>query len=63
MMPWREVAKRKSPRFRELDVLEVLDEVLPLLKGKERIVVPRFLDIEDWFDGLQKTAPRTLRQQ
>lgn len=63
MRPWKEVAKRKSPRFRELDVLEVLDEVLPLLKGRERIVIPQFTKVGSFFDGLQKTAPRTLRQQ
>lgn len=65
MMPWKEVAKRKSKRYKELDVLEVLDLALPLIKGKERIVIPQFTKIkqDSWFDGLQKTAPRTLRQQ
>jgi len=63
MMPWKEVAKRKSPRYRELDVLEIVDLALPLLRGKERIVIPQFTKVDNWFDGLQKTAPRTLRQQ
>jgi len=48
---------------RELDVLEILDEVLPLLHGKERITIPQFTKVRDWFDGLPKTAPRTLRQK
>lgn len=63
MMPWKEVAKRKSPRYRELDVLEVLELALMQLEGKERISVPQFTKVGAWFDGLQKTAPRTLRQK
>lgn len=63
MMPWKEVAKRGSKRYKPLELEEVLDEVLPLLRGKEKIVVPSFLAVKNWFDGLQKTAPRTLRQR
>jgi len=47
----------------KLDINEIMDEVLPLLKGKERVAVPEFTKVKGWFDGLQKTAPRTLRQR
>ena len=47
----------------KLDLAEVLELALMQLEGKERISVPQFTKMGAWFDGLQKTAPRTLRQK
>lgn len=47
----------------KLDLAEVLELALIQLDGKQRIVIPQFTKMDRWFDGLQKTAPRTLRQQ
>lgn len=53
----------KKNNINKLDINEIMDYVLPLLKGKERLVVPQFTKMDSWFDGLKKTTPRSLRQK
>lgn len=51
---------RRKPK---LDLAEIVDLTLPMLVKHQRLRVPQFTKTKSWFDGLQKTAPRTLRQQ
>lgn len=47
----------------KLDIVEIVDLALPLIAKHQRLRIPQFTKVGSWFDGLQKTAPRTLRQQ
>ena len=50
-------------RKNKLDIIEIIDLVLPMIKPHQRIRVPQFTRLDAWFDGVQKIAPRTLRQK
>lgn len=63
MRPWRDVARDASQRRKKLELEEIVDLTLPLLVKHQRLRIPQFTKVGSWFDGLEKSAPRTLRQQ
>lgn len=47
----------------KVNIIEIIDYVLPIIEKQRRIKIPQFTRMPQWFDGIQKTAPRTLRQK